>query len=262
MTESLKSIASFCLFLLAFYGCAAVPQTAQRMDFLSPEAALKHIAAQIPDNVALQALANIQITTREGRYPLKLAIVLKKPTSMRAEVIPLFGPPAFFLSIHDRTLKVFLAETRAFYIGRATPDNVARYLPLRMDPQEMIAVLMGSAPLLSGQNTILQGRRDGEHYRIDIRGASKRQSLWLRTTDGFLERLEVYGEQYRQYRVNFEEPLRIEGSVFPQKTSIVFEGEDGAALSVRFADIHLLKQWDPAIFNLQAPPGITPVCLD
>jgi hypothetical protein len=262
MTEPRKSIAAFCLFLLAFYGCAAVTQTADRMDFLSPEAAIKHIAAQIPDNVALQAMANIQMTTRGGRYPLKLAIVLRKPASLRAEMIPLFGPPAFFLSIHNRTLKVFLAETRAFYIGRATPDNVARYLPLKMDPEEMIAVLMGTGPLPCEQGTLLQGRPEGDYYRIDIKGTLKRQSLWLRTTDGFLEHLEVFGEQQRLYRVHFEEPIWIEGSVFPQKTTIVFEGEDGPALSVRFADIQLLNQSDPAIFDLKAPPEITPVYLD
>jgi hypothetical protein len=262
MTAPRKSIAAFCLFLLAFYGCAAVPQVKERTDFQSPEAALKHIAAQIPDDVALQFLANIQMTTREGRYPLKLAIVLQKPDSLRVEAIPLFGTPAFFLSVRDQTLKVFLTGSRAFYIGRATADNVARYVPLRMDPKEMIAVLMGTGPPLCGQNTFLQGGPEGEHYRIDIKGTLNRQSLWLRMTDGFLERLEVYNDRGSSYRVRFEEPLRIEGSVLPQKTTIVFEGDDGAALSIRLADIRFLKQPDAAIFDLKAPPGITPVNLD
>jgi hypothetical protein len=262
MTAPRKSIAAFCLFLFAFYGCAAVPQMKERTDFLSPEAALKHLAAQIPDEVALQALANIQMTTREGRYPLKLAIVLKKPASLRVEAIPLFGPPVFFLSIRDQTLKVFLSGNRAFYIGRATLDNIARYVPLRMDPEEMIAVLMGTGPPLCEQNTFLQGRPEGEHYRIDIKEALKRQSLWLRMTDGFLEHLEVIKDQGSSYRARFEEPLRIEGSVIPQKTTIVFEGEDGAVVSIRFADIQFLRQSDPAIFDLKAPPGITPVYLD
>jgi hypothetical protein len=262
MTSLRKSIPSLCLFLLAVCGCATAPPMTDRMDFRSPEAALKHMAERIPDDVALQALASIQITTREGRYPLKLALLLKKPASLRVEAIPLFGPPAFFLSVHDQTLKVFLTETRAFYIGRATLDNVARYLPLRMDPEEMVAILMGTGPPPFGQSTYLQGRMEGEHYRIDMGGLLKRQSLWLRRTDGFLERLEVYQDQGVSYTARFEEPLRVEGAVLPQKTTLVFGGEDGATFSIRFADIRFLKQPDPAIFDLKAPPGIKPVYLD
>ena len=262
MTDPRNSIAYFCVFLLAFYGCAAMPPMNERTDFLSPEAALKHIAAQIPDDVALQATANIQMTIREERYPLKLALVLKKPDFLRVEAIPLFGPPVFFLSVRDQTLKVFLSGNRAFYIGHATPDNIARYVPLKMTPDEMIAVLMGTAPPFSGQNTLLQGGLEGDHYRIDIRGTLKRQSLWLRMEDGFLEHLEVHQDQGSSYRVHFEDPLRIGGSVFPQKLTIFFEGEAITVLSIRLADIQLLKQWDPAIFDLKAPPGVDPVYLD
>lgn len=262
MTVLRKSIPAFCLFLLAVCGCAMAPKMTDRMDFHSPEAALKHIAERIPDNVALQTLASIQMTTREGRYPLKLALLLKKPASLRVEAIPLFGTPAFFLSVHDQTLKVFLTGTRVFYTGRATLDNIARFLPLSMDPEEMVAVLMGTGPPTYGQNTFLQGRTEGEHYRIDTGEPLKRQSLWLRMTDGFLERLEVYQDQGVSYRARFEDPLRVEGAVLPQKTTLVFEGEGGATITIRFADIRFLKQPDPAIFDLTAPLGIKPVYLD
>jgi hypothetical protein len=239
-----------------------MPPIKVRADFQSPEAALRHIAEQIPDNVALQATVNLQMTLHEQRYPLKLALVLKKPACLRLEAIPLIGPPVFFLTVRDQTLKVFLSGNRSFNIGRVTPENLARYVPFRMHPEEMIAVLMGTAPPLHGQHTLLQGALDGDHYRIDIEGALKRQSLRLRTEDGFLEHLEVHRDQENSYRARFEDPLRIEGSVFPQKITLVFEGKDGAVLNIRLADIKVLRQWDPAIFDLKTPPGVDPVYLD
>ena len=263
MTEPRKSIPAFCLLLLVFCGCAAAPKMTARMDFASPEAALEHIAAQTPVDAALQAMADVRVATREGgTYPLKLAVLLKKPASLRVEAIPLFGPPAFFLSVRDRTLRVFLAETRAFYIGRATPDNVARYLPLKMDPEDLIAVLTGTCYAPPGPGTLLQGRPEGDHYRIDLVEPLKRRTLWVRTTDGFLERLEVYGEQQRLYRAHFEEPLRVEGMVLPQKITIVSEGMDGISVSIRYADIQFLKDIDPETFDLKTPPGVEPVYLD
>jgi len=263
MTEPRKSIPAFCLLLLVFCGCAAAPKMTARMDFASPEAALEHIAAQTPVDAALQAMADVRVATREGgTYPLKLAVLLKKPASLRVEAIPLFGPPAFFLSVRDRTLRVFLAETRAFYIGRATPDNVARYLPLKMGPEDLIAVLTGTCYAPPGPGTLLQGRPEGDHYRIDLVEPLKRRSLWVRMTDGFLERLEVYGEQQRLYRAHFEEPLRVEGMVLPQKITIVSEGIDGISVSIRYADIQFLKDIDPETFDLKTPPGVEPVYLD
>ncbi|MEI8332938.1 MAG: DUF4292 domain-containing protein, partial [Chloroflexota bacterium] len=237
MTEPRKSIPALYLLLLVFCGCAAAPKMTARMDFTSPEAALKHIAAKTPVDAALYALADVRVATREGIYPLKLAVLLKRPASLRVEAIPLFGPPAFFLSIRDRTLQVFMAETRAFYIGRATPDNVARYLPLKMGPEDLIAVLTGTCYAPPGPDTLLQGRPEGDHYRIDILEPLKRRTLWVRMTDGFLERLEIYGGEQRLYRVHFEEPFHVEGTVLPQKITFVSEGIDGVSVSIRYTDI-------------------------
>lgn len=262
MTGPRKSIAVFYLFLIVLYGCSMAPKTTARLNVSSPEAVLSSLAAQIPSEATLQALADIQITTRGGRYPLKLALLLKKPAWLRVEAIPFFGPPNFFLSVRDQTLKVFLAETRVFYISPATMDNVARYLPLKMSPEEMIAILMGTYPAPSGQDRFLQGRLEGDHYRIDMGGPLKRQCLWVRMTDGFLERFEAYQDQRRLYQVRFEEPLRVDGAMIPQGITIVFESEDRASFSIRYAEIRILKTSDPAMFDLDVPPGIKPTHLD
>jgi len=262
MKEPRKSIPALCLLLLFFCGCAAAPKITVRMDFASPEAALEYIAAQTRVYAALEAIAHVHVATREGAYPLKLAVLLKKPASLRVEAIPLFGPPAFFLSIRDRTLKVFLTETRAFYIGRATGDNVARYLPLKMDPEDLIALLTGTCFAPAGPVTLLQGSQEGNHYRIDIVEPLKRRSVWVRMTDGFIERIEYFWGEQRLYRAHFEEPIRREGTVLPQKITIVSEGTDGVSVSIRYADIQFLKDIDPARFNLDTPPGVEPVHLD
>jgi hypothetical protein len=264
MTETRKNIPALCLLLLVFCGCAAAPKMTARLDVASPEAALEHIAARLPADAALLAMADVRVATqaREGAYPLKLAVLLKKPASLRVEAIPLFGPPAFFLSVRDRTLKVFLAQTSSFYIGRATQDNVGRYLPLKMGPEDLIALLTGTCFAPTGPDTLLQGRPEGDHYRIDILEPLKRRTLWVRMTDGFLERLEIYGGEQRLYRVHFEEPFHVEGTVLPQKITFVSEGSDGVSVSIRYTDIQLLKDVDPVLFDLETPPGVEPVYLD
>jgi hypothetical protein len=263
MMAPIKSILIAGLALVALLsGCAAIPQIKARMDFTSPEAALAHVMAGMSADVTVQALADIRLTTQEDLHPMKLAVLMKKPGSLRVEALPLFGPPVFFLSIHEQMLKVYLSETRAFHTGRASAENIARYLPLKMDPQDLIAVLTGTGPLSSGPDTLLRGRAEGDYYRLDMDGPSKKQSLWIRTTDGFLKRLDLHQDQNRSYQVRYEEPLREQDWTFPQKINIVSGGGNGFSLSIRYRDVRFLKQADPVRFDLAAPPGAAPVYLD
>lgn len=255
---------ALCLLLLVCCGCAAAPKMAARLDVSSPEAALEHLAARLPADAVLMVLADVRVATeaREGAYPLKLALLVKKPAALRVEAIPLFGPPAFFLSVRGGTLKVFLPQNNAFHIGRATPDNVGRYLPLKMGPEELVALLTGTGHAPAGPNRLLHGRPEGDHYRIDLVEPLTRRSLWVRMTDGFLDRIEVYEGEKRLYRVHFEEPFNTEGAVLPQKINFVSDGIDGVSVSIRYRDIHLLTDVDPEAFDLETPPGVEPACLD
>jgi hypothetical protein len=263
MTATIKSLPVVVLILIAVVsGCATAPHVKSIPGFASPEEALVRIAAGIPADVAVQARADIRMTTGEGLYPMRLAVLMQRPASLRLEAIPLFGPPAFFLSMHEKTLKVFLAETRAFYIGPATAVNIARYLPLKMVPQDLIAVLTGICPLSHGPDTILQGRPEGDYYRIDMTGTGQRKSLWVRMTDGFLERLEVHQDHHRSYQVRYEEPLRVGETVLPQKITFVSDGMDGMTVNIRYRNIQFLKDAAPGLFDLETPPGVTPVYLD
>ncbi|MBA4397584.1 MAG: hypothetical protein C0394_09430 [Syntrophus sp. (in: bacteria)] len=264
MTATQKNILALCLLPIVFCGCAAAPKMTARLDVSSPEAALEHLAVRLPADALLMVLADVRVATeaREGAYPLKLALLLKKPASLRVEAIPLFGPPAFFLSVRDRTMKVFLPQNNAFYIGRATPENVRRFLPLKMGPEELVALLTGTGQAPSGPDRLLRGRPEGDHYRIDLVEPRTRRSLWVRMTDGFLERLEVYEGDKRLYRVHFEEPFHTEGTVLPQKITFVSEGIDGVSMSIRYREIHLLTDVDPEAFDLETPPGVEPAHLD
>jgi hypothetical protein len=258
-----KSIPVVGLILIALLsGCAAAPQVKTRMDFHSPAAVLAHLDNGIPTGVVVQTLADIRMTTKDGVYPMKLAVLLQKPASLRVEAIPLLGPPAFFLSLHEQILKVFFTETRAFHVGRATSDNIARYLPLKMDPQELTTALTGTGLPLHRPEAILLGRTEGDRYRIDRDEAGRRESLWVRLSDGFLERLDVHQDQILLYQIRYEEPLRVEQWMLPQKLTIVFEGRDGVSLRIRYRNIRFLKQTDTALFDLAPPPGVAPVFLD
>jgi len=243
-----------------FAGCASdkasISQSA--IEFSSPEAALTEIAKKVPIENTVKSIASIQMTTKNGSFPLKVAMMLKRPSLMRVEAIPILGPPNFFLSIHENHLKVFLPDKNEFYMGHATPENMALFLPLRIDMESMVSLLMGSYPIINGRNRSLRGFPEKDLYRIDIHIEGKRiQSLWIRLTDGCLAGIEVFHDEKMLYEVKFEEHVRLGGFVIPQKIMIISK-EDQTTLSIRYRDIELTMEKDDTVFDLKVPPDIKP----
>lgn len=226
------------------------------LDFSSPEAVLSEIAATAPSQGTMKAIAAIHAATPAGAYPLKLAVMLRRPSRMRVEAIPVLGPPNFYLAIREDRLKVLLPDKNEFYEGRATRENIAMFLPLRIDVESMVSLLMGVPPAVTGKDSRREGSMEKDFYRIDIHaGGSRVQSLRVRPTDGLLEGIDIYnGGGKALYRVRYEDPVRTGAFATPGKITIVAE-EDGTTLTIRYSEIEWTSQEDDSPFDLKAPPG-------
>ncbi len=224
--------------------------------FASPEAALRDIAGTAPPRGTLKAIAAIQVVTPSGAYPLKLAVLLRRPAMMRVEAIPVLGPPNFYLTIHEGRLKALLPDKNEFYAGPATRENIAMFLPLRIDVESLVSLLMGVPPPVSGKDPPREGAMEGDFYRIDIReDESLLQSVRVRRADGTLAGVDIHdGAGKALYRVRYEDPLRSGGFVTPQKIAIVSE-EDKTTLTIRYAEIEWTFEEDDSPFELKVPPG-------
>jgi len=132
----------------------------------SPDAALRALAATPPGKQAFTSTARIEINHQGDRYPLKVAVMMKRPAFLRLESIPLMGPPDLFLSVAEGELRVFLPGKAAFYIGRATPRNISRFLPVFMPAADMISLLMGVPPEDAEETQSLGGEQEKGLYRV------------------------------------------------------------------------------------------------
>jgi hypothetical protein len=243
----------------AFSGCLSRRADISRAagDFSSPEAVLHRLDKTAPAEGTLKAIAAIQVATPAGAYPLKLAVMLRRPALMRVEAIPVLGLPNFYLSIHEDRLKVLLPDKNEFYAGRATRENIAMFLPLRIDVESMVSLLMGVPPAATGKDLHREGSVGGDSYLIDIRDGGRRiQSLRVRLTDGLIEDIDIYGNGEKAlYRVHYEDHVRSGESVTPRKITIVAE-EDGTTLTIGYSEIEWTAERDDSLFDLKAPPGV------
>ncbi len=265
MKKYILTVLCLSLFLI-FSGCApkkvAVPFKGYA---LSPADVLKKISRTDSQKDTLKALANISVNTPKGRHSMKVALIVKKPSFLRVEAIPIIGPSSFFLSVSGNSLKVFLPKKGEFYIGQATRKNLTTFFPINLKVEDIVSILVGTPPRVKGQNMTLQGCIEGELYRIDVISKDKKvQSLWVDRCDN-LVRIEALGDDGRiLYRARLKDHNRISGISIPGKVMIMTGKTDRSSAHIRYLDVQLSQDqdMDANLFDLDIPAGIKPTFID
>jgi len=253
------------LLLLFLSGCApTLTSLPHRYEVLTPPLdALweKRTRADAPDT--LQAIARIEVNAAGKRYPLKIALMLRRPALMRIESLPVIGPPDFFLSLNKESLKVFVPEKNEFYTGRPTKENLAFFFPLSLPPQDVVAIMMGTPPLTDKKIVKLEKSLAGSHYRLELLAADDtRQTLLLDYDDSRLRETQFLTPQgVILQRVTYSD-YRPAGAVARPHHVTVYAPEKNTTVTIRYADLELGSGGDAASFDLPLPPGMAPIPLD
>jgi hypothetical protein len=240
-------------------GCAGGGKSVRIGEADEAGVALRHLAALAPSET-ITATARIDITAHAERRPLKAAMLMKKPASVRLESIPLMGPPDLFLTIGGGELRVFLPGKGAFYRGKATERNIARFFPLALPPDELVSLLMGQVPDNGEDSLSWDGRREDGLYRIDqYRAARRIRSLWIDPSEGFLTRVRTYAQEGEiAYTADLSGHTRVGSGFMPERLTI--SGGD-VTMVLRYTEI-LPFDDDETLFVLPVPEGIAPISLD
>lgn len=227
-------------------------------EYLTPEAALRTLAASDPGGRTITVTARMEINNRGERHLLKSALMMKRPEQLRLESIPLFGPPDFFLSIDAGEIRVFLPGKETFYADRATEGNLSRFFPLALPASEIVSLLMGRLPETEETVSSRRGEWEDDMYRVDqYRDGGKIRSLWIDPAGNLLQRIRTFTEEgSTAYSAEFTEHARTGQGFLPQRLTIT---KGGVSLAVSYSDVRLDN--DGESFALPVPEGITPLPL-
>jgi hypothetical protein len=249
-------------------GCALYPlQPAPVTDYrLSPAEALGTIDLKDSRKTFMKAVAQVVVNTEEGRYPVKLAILAAKPSSLRLEAIPIIGLPNFFLSIHNGIMKVYLPQNGEYYVGPATINNLKSFFPIQLAVPDLVALLMGCRPTMSSEQTILKGSSEGKSYRVDILSRENHplQSLWIDPENLYLTRLDRFGKNGEKLlTVYFDEYSQENDVSMPSHVRFQIPGIDERDISLRYdgATFAPLTNETERIFDLPVPEGVKTIIL-
>jgi outer membrane lipoprotein-sorting protein len=271
MPKRLPSLFFILSFFLIFPGCATkktpIVNHISKNNFPPPHIVLEKIDRDDQNKGALKAIAYIEVNTFRGRYPLKAAVMVKKPSSLRLEVLPLIGPPELILSVHENVLKVFLPQKGEFYIGQASEKNLGYFFPFStvgLLIEDITSIMLGTHPPIKEKSLILRDSPEDGFYRLDILSEKRKiQSLLIDSENNRLLRVDLFdNNNNRRYSVRFFGHSVTEILTIPDKITLASGDNENPYIIIRYSDAQMATGADAASFDLQPPPNITTISMD
>ena len=204
---------------------------------------------------SLQGDAKLTVQSPQGNGTLSLYVAVQRPASLHLETLDFFGKPLAVLVSDGVHFGLYQAQENRYYEGPASAQNVSRFLPVVIPPDELARLLLGGVPQLPDPNPTLSLDRDAGVYRVTLQQGAAHQILAVDPTTLRVKTSEVRGTQ--GYDVTLED-FGDYGSVhFPRKLDLDAPSEK-STLVLRYTQVSLNAPVDPTLFAA-APPVNVPV---
>jgi outer membrane lipoprotein-sorting protein len=247
------------LLLLSLVSCSRPPvkNPADAKPLPAPSEALSMLDAANANRKSMRASGRVTYFGESGRVRLKVVQVVERPARFRFETIsPLEQPIDVMTSDGSR---LWLLSKGKLHEGPATPENIARLLPLPLRADEIVDILLGGVPT-------------GRFTPSALEAASEPEGRWLLRLDGQGdERGELVIDPERKV-VERATLLRKDGAVRAKMTYDEFEPVAGGGLfateikielpeqslevSIKLKEVEVNVEVSPTLFVIEAPPGV------
>lgn len=241
-------------------GCAGRPPAltvAPPLPYATPEAALKSALHPLFKG-ALTATTRMELTDAGSRYPLKAALMIKAPDSLRLESIPLIGLPDLFVSLNAGEMRIYAPSKKCFCIGPATSRNIAKYLYLDIEAASLVSILLGRPPDNALTGGLLTGTMEEGLYKIDQRKDDDFFSLWIDPAADRVVRIMEGKNGTASYDAIFEKHISVNGYILPQQIAINIRKTK--KITLKYANPQVVPDAG-ASFTLPCPDGLKPTFL-
>lgn len=213
---------------------------------------------------SIKAEAKVKVKTDAQSGSTGQFVAVKRPASMHLETLNFFGKPVAALASNGFKFNLFVEERATFYVGPATAANVGRLLPIAIEPEEAVAVLLGDVLRLPGAKARMELDRDRRAYILTLSRGAVSQRLWVGTEDLRLLRAEVVGAA--GLRATFSDFQAFGNFAFPMEIELLALQADGtpagAEVALSYKEVELNVALPPSLFALEPPAGAKHVELD
>jgi hypothetical protein len=156
----------FVAIVALFGGCAVAPPRSQPPD---ASALVARLTEQQRCAGGLQGSAKVDVVTQRGRVRGDVYLFAVAPDRVRFDVVSGFGATLFTLTSDGREFKLADQEQKAFFVGPASPCNLARFTQVPVPGHALASMLRGQPPVLVHEPGSARLAWDDEgFYRVSL----------------------------------------------------------------------------------------------
>lgn len=218
------------------------------------------LRARLAENAAafhaLEGFGRIRIVHPERRIGANQVLFVEKPDRFRAETLSPFGQPVLFAATDGAQFSVYVPSDKAFYRGDASLHNVQRFIPIPLQIEDLVRIILYDPPLLPEVHSTLRVEA-GQGYRLILdAGEGVRQELLF---DALLRLREsaYFHQDGLQLLIRYDKFSEEQVPAFPLQTEMLMPGLDTQAL-VELREIDLNPSIPRERFIL-TPPADVPI---
>jgi len=208
----------------------------------------------------LKSLVKMELTTVNGYYPIKAALMIKRPSYIRLEFIPVIGVPDFLLVSTPEKMNIFIPSKGELYSGRPTVSNLKKFLPWPIEIEDMVMIFTGIPPAFQEKNISYRGFQEKNLLLLEMKAPSGcSQMIWMSGDNKLIKiiRKNDVGEEIYTVKYIYGDDAR----TIPEKITISM-ADGKTLLSVDYADVEIEKLADLSIFRLAVPADIKEIPLE
>ncbi len=142
-----------------------------------PTAYLDAISRRADAIKGLTAEIKLEIWREQKRVRATQLVAVDGQGRLRIDVLSPFGQPISTLVSDGSRLMIYSMEERRFLIGAATPENLARLVPLELSPSVLSALLRGAIPVLTHESAEVAWDKTAGTHQLDLRASGERQLI-------------------------------------------------------------------------------------
>ena len=240
---------------LILSACAALPT----LPSVAPpaEEVFRQVTARQEALQGLKGLAQVKISSPEKSFSNQQVLFARRPGYLRVESLSPLGTPLLYIVTDGKEIRLYIPEENKYYQGSFEPRALSFALPLALHPEEMVAFLLGGAPLMEPERISLRPDSKEGLWVLDLHSPSRgeSQTLWVHPQSFHILRAELNrpGLSYHLVYSSFRE---VKGVLFPDQRRLTSQ-DLRTRISAEFPEVELNPEWGAEDFSLPVPRGAT-----
>lgn len=204
----------------------------------------------------LEGKLHNKIINSTGKKASSQLILLKKPSSLRIDVLTPFGNPALTLVTDGERVDLHYHSKNRFFSGLAGSRRLARMLASNLAVKDLVVILSGEIPLIDFDNDKTTVNIEGRLFKLGLENSGAREEIFFEPSGMHPVKGIIYGpEDKTVLSVTLEDYKEVEGTGFPMSIDLSIPAEN-YEMKIKYESVVFNEYTGSEAFDLIPPEGV------